>query len=639
MNAAHRLSVVAVLSSVAIAGTASADSSSGIDSALSRPSIDTSGVYSLEGARLMPVRDISWKTLMGFSSSPFNVAVPGIGADDGADPVLGYVITMDMAFGMTLRKHLAIGFDVAAYRTTTAEGYGVRGRYVGGDENLPSTGIISMRPLSNIDPSGGYLDEGLAGPLDVRVVAKYELMTDKNLAVSAMGAVALPFGEDEMFLGDHGLVFEPRILLDYRFDQVHATKFVANLGAKIRDRSVVEAYDPNTQMIEDSVVVSDVGSELIAGAGMVFEAGPRIVIDGEVVAYVPLPRNLHLGNCTTYFGEPCSDLKASNYFAGGNYGDLAIQLNAGFGYRATPHLMVNLLGGAGPVGARGDDFHVMAGITWSPQPKGVAEMGRGDRDGDGIPDVSDACLEDTEDRDGYQDDDGCPDIDNDGDGVVDANDSCADEPEDRDGFQDDDGCPERDNDSDGITDVADRCPDAGEDVDGFEDDDGCPEEDNDGDGFKDKDDQCPDEAETVNGVDDDDGCADIRTSTLPEEGTDRINLKGNKVEFSGTKLTNASKTILQQIATLINNRGLSIRVEVHVPLGTKSTKKKEITKQKKKDKDKAQDRAQVILDYLVAQGVALNKLQAVGIGSDRPLGNNTATDPANERVDFIKSTQ
>ena len=63
-----------------------------------------------------------------------------------------------------------------------------------------------------------------------------------------------------------------------------------------------------------------------------------------------------------------------------------------------------------------------------------------------------------EDRDGDQDDDGCPeghDGDRDGDGILDSNDKCPDDPEDRDGFQDTDGCPDPDNDKDGIPDKTD----------------------------------------------------------------------------------------------------------------------------------------------------------------------------------------
>jgi hypothetical protein len=98
-----------------------------------------------------------------------------------------------------------------------------------------------------------------------------------------------------------------------------------------------------------------------------------------------------------------------------------------------------------------------------------------DRDGDGITDDKDKCPDQPEDRDGYQDLDGCPDPDNDADGVVDADDRCPNEPEDKDGFQDDDGCPDPDNDADGIADPQDKCPNEPENKNGFEDDDGCPD--------------------------------------------------------------------------------------------------------------------------------------------------------------------
>ena len=75
-----------------------------------------------------------------------------------------------------------------------------------------------------------------------------------------------------------------------------------------------------------------------------------------------------------------------------------------------------------------------------------------------FPDSVDQCILEPEDKDGYLDDDGCPDIDNDGDGIPDSKDKCPNEPEDFDGFQDDDGCPDPDNDGDGVADVDDYCP-------------------------------------------------------------------------------------------------------------------------------------------------------------------------------------
>jgi outer membrane protein OmpA-like peptidoglycan-associated protein len=65
-----------------------------------------------------------------------------------------------------------------------------------------------------------------------------------------------------------------------------------------------------------------------------------------------------------------------------------------------------------------------------------------DRDGDGIPDAIDKCPDQPEDKDGFEDADGCPDIDNDMDHILDIADKCPNEPETYNGFEDDDGCPD-----------------------------------------------------------------------------------------------------------------------------------------------------------------------------------------------------
>lgn len=138
-------------------------------------------------------------------------------------------------------------------------------------------------------------------------------------------------------------------------------------------------------------------------------------------------------------------------------------------------------------------------------------IGGRDRDGDGVVDRKDLCPEHPEDLDGFQDEDGCPELDNDGDGIPDRHDLAPDDPEDFDGFADDDGAPDPDNDLDGIPDGRDLCPDEPEDRDGHNDDDGCPDdfEDRDHDGVEDSDDGCPDDAEDRDGFEDDDGCPDL----------------------------------------------------------------------------------------------------------------------------------
>ncbi|HLT31699.1 MAG TPA: OmpA family protein [Myxococcaceae bacterium] len=167
----------------------------------------------------------------------------------------------------------------------------------------------------------------------------------------------------------------------------------------------------------------------------------------------------------------------------------------------------------------------------------VVKVTPSDRDGDGILDDVDQCPDEPEDMDGFQDQDGCPDLDNDGDGVLDSEDRCplaygpaetqgcpaVDMPdadgdgipdhldkcpnaaEDMDGFEDDDGCPDPDNDGDGLLDSVDKCPDVAGPPTNY----GCPIVDADGDGINDDVDQCPNEPEDMDGFEDEDGCPDI----------------------------------------------------------------------------------------------------------------------------------
>lgn len=65
-----------------------------------------------------------------------------------------------------------------------------------------------------------------------------------------------------------------------------------------------------------------------------------------------------------------------------------------------------------------------------------------DQDKDGVGDVRDRCRTVPEDRDGYRDLDGCPDMDDDSDGILDPVDACPREPEVRNGLDDEDGCPD-----------------------------------------------------------------------------------------------------------------------------------------------------------------------------------------------------
>jgi outer membrane protein OmpA-like peptidoglycan-associated protein len=602
-----------------VAGSARADPTSGVDSVLFRPSYDPNGVFAVEGARLMPVHDFAFKLFGGYAKDPIDAAVPGIGAaaaDTARDHILNYVAQLDMTFAVTLTDRVALGFEAAGYRTAVGPGYGVRGLYAtGGTIAKPSTGLISLRPLSNIDPSASpndatsYLGDELSGPLDTRIGLKVALYADPHMALTAIGSVFLPFGDENMLLGDANLVYEPKLAFEWRPDQVHHTRIVANLAARIRERTVLEAYDTQdaTATPADAKVFMDIGSEAIAGVGAVWEVAPRFMLAAEAQGFIPLPDALSYGTCTRYSGAPCSSITSADYYPGAKHGDLTALATAGLMIRVSADLTLNVLVGTEQGGDRGAPFLVSGGVTWAPQPFGAGTAGLRDRDGDGIPDALDACPDEPEDKDGFQDEDGCPDPDNDGDGIPDKLDKCPNDPEDKDGFQDADGCPDLDNDGDGIPDAIDKCPN---------------------------------DPETFNGFEDADGCPDVRATSGPEERPDRIDLKGQPIGFDkADKLLPQARQLLAEAAVIIKARQLTIRVEVHVALGTKSTNAGVIAAQKKKDKLSAQHRAQEILQYLIGQGVSPAQIQAVGIGSERPLGSANPSDPLNERIDLIKAQQ
>ncbi len=251
----------------------------------------------------------------------------------------------------------------------------------------------------------------------------------------------------------------------------------------------------------------------------------------------------------------------------------------------------------------------------------------GDADGDAIVNSDDRCPTDAEDKDGFEDEDGCADPDNDGDAIPDGVDKCVGEAEDKDGFQDDDGCPDLDNDGDGVADASDKCPMEAEDKDGVLDNDGCDDPDNDGDGIPDVVDQCATEAETINGKSDDDGCPD-QGDSLVMVMADRIELF-EAVAFTGmtAQINKKSLNVLGQVAaTLRANRDFKrIRVTVHV--------------QPRGDGDEAlsEQRAEAVRAWLVKWGIEPERIEAKGLGSARPLvpkGQKGAAQ-INDRVEFI----
>jgi outer membrane protein OmpA-like peptidoglycan-associated protein len=258
---------------------------------------------------------------------------------------------------------------------------------------------------------------------------------------------------------------------------------------------------------------------------------------------------------------------------------------------------------------------------------GPVVVDTGDNDADGITNDKDECPNEAEDKDGFEDGDGCPDLDNDKDGLPDGSDPCPNEAEDKDGFKDEDGCPDLDNDDDKIADADDKCPDEPEDMDGFQDRDGCDDPDNDSDGIPDVIDQCALQAETINGKNDDDGC--------PDEGESLVMVMPDRIEvfepvrFRGKtdKIEKQSHNLLGQVAaTLRANRDfLRVRVAIHVHPRNSG------------DMQLSQLRAQAVRKWLVQWGIEPERLEIKGFGSPRSLvpANKRGAAEVNDRIEFI----
>jgi OmpA-OmpF porin, OOP family len=253
--------------------------------------------------------------------------------------------------------------------------------------------------------------------------------------------------------------------------------------------------------------------------------------------------------------------------------------------------------------------------------------GPGDIDGDGIADNVDKCPRDPEDKDGFQDADGCPDPDNDADGIPDKVDKCPNDPEDKDGFQDADGCPDPDNDADGIPDKEDKCPNEPEDKDGFQDADGCPDPDNDKDGVLDAEDKCPNDP----GPPDNAGCPKKYEHIVVTQ--EKIELK-QKIFFDTNKATiqPRSFSLLDEIAQVMRSRpSMTVRIEGHTDSRGKRAHNMQLS----------QARAESVRQHLVGLGIDASRMQAQGYGPDQPIETNktAAGREKNRRVEFFITQQ
>ncbi|WP_430908730.1 OmpA family protein [Maribacter sp. 2-571] len=213
-----------------------------------------------------------------------------------------------------------------------------------------------------------------------------------------------------------------------------------------------------------------------------------------------------------------------------------------------------------------------------------------DADGDGIEDSKDSCPNEA----GSKEMNGCPDAD--GDGVADKDDACPNEA----GLANLAGCPDAD--GDGVADKDDECPEEA----GPAENKGCPWPDKDGDSVLDKDDNCPEVAGTVAN----NGCPEVT-----EEVQKQLNDYAKTILFDTgrSSLKPAATSVFVDIIRILNeypNAKFSVEGHTDSVGGAKTNQKL------------SEERANSVRDFLIAEGIAADRLTAIGYGEDRPIADN-----------------
>ncbi len=409
-----------------------------------RPAIHSLSTFTVESARVSHQMTIN-------AFAMYNLAGPLLQGRLDTDVVESFG-TANIVASIGLLDRLSFGFDVPIH----AGGSGI---FLDGTD-MASAGLGDIR-------------------LSLKAAALEPLRVGPGIALGL--DVMVPSGSKGGYGREEGVTVVPKILLDAVLAHVH---LMTNLYYVARTESFQVNTDPATMVdFGDNLLIGDEIGMQTAVAIFLGSTDFRMIIEGRFESLVD-----------RWFEPEATSLEFTWGLHWRHGSGLALGGGASFG----------VLGGHGD-----PDWRGFLSIGYQPgRYIPIRPAQAADRDGDGIGDDVDQCPDDPEDKDGFEDADGCPEKDNDKDGILDGADKCPNEPEDVDGDRDDDGCPDGDKDKDGVGDDLDQCPDVPEDKDGFEDKDGCPDTDNDKDGIPDTTDKCPMQAEDKDGDRDTDGCPD-----------------------------------------------------------------------------------------------------------------------------------
>jgi outer membrane protein OmpA-like peptidoglycan-associated protein len=422
----------------------------------------------------------------------------------------------------------------------------------------------------------------------VRVIPRVSLLRTAGDGVNLafLVPVGLPTGDKDLYVSESYRI-EPRLALDAR---KRRNLFAANVGYLIR---------PRAKLIDTTV-----------DDQVTWRAGAQLPLSGK--------ESFPLFALAELYGQ-------MNVLSGHlRREDFPFEALAGLRFR-NDSFLAQLAGGPGVIrGPSAPAYRLLATVAF------LGAKREHDHDHDGILDAQDRCPNAPEDRDGFEDHNGCPDPDNDRDQVEDAKDKCPNDPEDADGFQDDDGCADPDNDGDQVLDLNDRCPLEPEDMDGEADSDGCPDadapvvnDDTDGDGVKNAVDRCPD----VAGSAEFEGCPPPPPKVEVKKDTIDLN-EPVFFEMGSAEIQARSSALLDAIAEAlaINPDLARVRVEGHT----------DDTGYRESNLKLSRARAKAVVAALIKRGVDKSRLKSRGLGQRVPLVPNDSDEnrSRNRRVEL-----
>lgn len=612
----------------------------GMDLHLFRPAIDTRGYFSVNGSEVMPHKEISFGLVLdaGFGILRYNGFIdnPSGDANQAArqNRIARQAFTGTFIFNVGLIDRLVIGLSLPITF--------LRGHEVQVPDRLSlggtCTGATSSGCLYNYD-AAGLRSQGV-GDLSINIKARLLNLGELPVGIAVTLRAGFPTAKTTQFAGEPGFSLWPSAV--FEFQPIEKIRLALEGGYRWNSRQGATFIwngrsDPAGALAIDPVDDPDAGRRFTYDDLITFGFGSAFRVAR------PLDIVLEL-----YGTQIAKEI--------GTKGTLSMEALLGFKYFVTNQSYLYAAGGAGipKTGFQAADARAVLGFLYEPAV--------GDRDGDGIPDDDDGCPDQAEDKDGFQDSDGCPDLDNDGDGILDVDDACPlvkedydgdrdedgcpegregdrdgdgipdetdqcpDEPEDFDGFQDEDGCPDPDNDGDGILDEQDLCPNDAEDFDGFEDEDGCPDVDNDADRILDVDDACPNDPETYNGNQDEDGCPDKGLVIL--EDTQITILEKIYFETDSAIIKPRSFPLLDAVAATLNASPQITLVEVQGHADERGSDGYNIKL--------TRARAASVVNALIERGVLKDRLRSAGYGERCPidLKHNAKAWEKNRRVEF-----